>query len=523
MENDPDQADGLLRQPSSHLSDYSLNSNSTLVTSPSSPPLHRHGHRRVDSALEEDASDRGAGVSQQGSNGLGITSLNEQRPVSIPRKPVNSKSSSVNSGFADLLVSPMSTYRSGELRFHDEQEENLHSDSNLSSHQPFTANSDREPLERRLSSNDADFECRMKKRPGSGRGSWLAVSILVLAIYSTVFSGIWLIIAIMKLQYGRTVSRGGVPFATASTLYTAFAKSIELSFVTVFVAFIGQVLSKRALLQSRGVTMAEMTMRSWIMQPGSSPSGIPFLATRSNLGLPTRTSSFARNRLSLRPSSSSSYPKRHANSKIHVGIIISHWESVRYGASTKLGMLALLVALMAMTYTTASEALVTPVLKFSKTESRLMYGKVSTSFANTYYIMGNCNTPISVEVDGENSGETCIQIQHSAQSYHNYMQYLTSWVENISSRNGSDSMTQRPDPVGMLYDNTTLKGSWINVQNMTNLSEQYQRIVNNVTMAMPHAGVVAAAMDPINGIIQPSDLNVSLPEKILAVYQNPNI
>ena len=44
---------------------------------------------------------------------------------------------------------------------------------------------------------------------------------------------------------------------------------------------------------------------------------------------------------------------------------------------------------------------------------------------------------------------------------------------------------------------------------MTLLSEKYNRIVNNITMVMPHAGVVAAAMDPLNGIMQPSDLNVS--------------
>ena len=44
---------------------------------------------------------------------------------------------------------------------------------------------------------------------------------------------------------------------------------------------------------------------------------------------------------------------------------------------------------------------------------------------------------------------------------------------------------------------------------MTSLSENYTRIVNNVTMAMPHVGVVAAAMDSFNGIMQPSDLDVS--------------
>ena len=174
---------------------------------------------------------------------------------------------------------------------------------------------------------------------------------------------------------------------------------------------------------------------------------------------------------------------------------------------------------MAMTYTTASDALIVPILRFSKTESQLMYGKVSTSFANSDSVMNNCKTPISTKTDPENRGSTCISLQHPAQAYHNYVQYLSSWVDNINSGNGSDDMTQRPDPVGMLYDNTTLIGSWTNVQNMSVLSEKYQRIVYNVTMVMPHAGIVAAAMDPINGIIQPSDLNVSLDKP--AVHQHP--
>ena len=268
MEHNSDQADRLLRQPSSHLSDYSLNSNSTLITSPTSPPLHRHGHSRENSATEEDTSGHGAGVSQQSGYGLGITNINEQERASVIRKPVEGRTSSTKSLSTELLLSPISAARQREIRFDDEHEENVHNDSDVPSHQPFTANSDREPLDKRSSLIQADFECRMKSRPASGRSSWLAVSILVLAIYSTLFSGIWLIIAMMKLSYGHTVSRRGVPFTTASILYTAFAKSIELSFVTVFVAFIGQVLSKRALLQTRGVTMAEMTMRSWVMQPG---------------------------------------------------------------------------------------------------------------------------------------------------------------------------------------------------------------------------------------------------------------
>jgi len=64
----------------------------------------------------------------------------------------------------------------------------------------------------------------------------------------------------------------------------------------------------------------------------------------------------------------------------------------------------------------------------------------------------------------------------------------------------------------MLYDNTTVKGSWTNIpeNNMTVLSKEYNRTVNNVTMAMPHASLFAAAQDPINGIVQPKELNVRL-------------
>ena len=45
--------------------------------------------------------------------------------------------------------------------------------------------------------------------------------------------------------------------------------------------------------------------------------------------------------------------------------------------------------------------------------------------------------------------------------------------------------------------------------NMTGLSKKYNRTVNNITMAMPHPGVIAAAKELRNGIIQPRDGSVS--------------
>ena len=409
MEHTSDQDDGPLRQPSSHLSDYSLNSNSTLIASPTSPVLHQRRHLHADCLTEEEHE---AGTAQNDNldpqirvHGLGISDLDNHKGFSISRKVVGSGPTTPAS--VNLLLSPMSAIVGGkgytsvkDDDFDEGQDENFRSVSRSSSHQVFTADSDRDPLRKASPPPEADFECRMKRRPESGRGSCLAVSVLILSVYSTVFSGIWLLVAIIKPRYGHEVSTTrGLPITTASPLYAAFAKSIELSFVAVFVVFIGQALSKRARFKSKGVTIAEMSMRSWVIQPGT---------------------------------------------------IFSHWDSVRYAGATRLGVLALLVALMAMVYTTASDSLVTPVLRFGETEHHILYGQVSASFANTYYIMDQCKTPIQSAMDATDSGRTCIQIEHAGQAFHNYMQYLTNWVDNIGMGNSSNIMTQRPDPVGMV-------------------------------------------------------------------------
>lgn len=97
------------------------------------------------------------------------------------------------------------------------------------------------------------------------RLSWLSVWLIILSVYSTILSGLWLGVAIAQPRWGRTISSGGsMDLSTANVLTAIFAKTIELSFVTVFVAFIGQVLTRRAIATNAGMTMAEMTMRTWI-------------------------------------------------------------------------------------------------------------------------------------------------------------------------------------------------------------------------------------------------------------------
>jgi hypothetical protein len=91
----------------------------------------------------------------------------------------------------------------------------------------------------------------------------------------------------------------------------------------------------------------------------------------------------------------------------------------------------------------------------------------------------------------------------------NYINFVSTWAAvNKNGTGESVNILERPQAQGMLYDNTTVTGSWImpNSSNMTTANTKYSRIINNVTMAMPHAGIFAAAREPSNNIMQPTDL-----------------
>lgn len=219
--------------------------------------------------------------------------------------------------------------------------------------------------------------CTSSKDIHSRRTTWFAISITMLSIYSTIFSGIYLVIALVQPRYGHKItSKGGsvLNVSTASTLFTLFAKTIELSFVTVFVAFLGQVLSRRSLMKAeRGITISEMTMRSWIIQPGS---------------------------------------------------MITHWENLHHAGISILGVITLTAALVAMFYTTASESLVSPTLKFGHMQHKLMYGEVSMSYANPKAVAANCQTPITAKEDPINAGNTCLQIANAGSCQYYRLQIL---------------------------------------------------------------------------------------------------
>ena len=104
----------------------------------------------------------------------------------------------------------------------------------------------------------APQNCPSRKQIWISRGHYLSVTLLVLSVFSTVFSGLYLGVALRKPRYGHFISdHGKITYNTASTLIALFAKLTELSFITVFVAFIGQVISRRSFMkkQGRGITL----------------------------------------------------------------------------------------------------------------------------------------------------------------------------------------------------------------------------------------------------------------------------
>ncbi|PGH09159.1 hypothetical protein GX51_00913 [Blastomyces parvus] len=290
------------------------------------------------------------------------------------------------------------------------------------------------------------------------RMSWLTITILVLAFYSTALSGLYLIVAFIKPRYGSRIGRGGIAPDTASLLSALFAKTIELSFVTVFVAFLGQVLSRRALTKrATGISIADMSMRGWIMQPGS---------------------------------------------------LITHWQHVKHSGLTLIGVIALTATFMALLYTTAADALVSPKLSYGSEELVDFTGAVKTKFANVPYLKDECLTPIPLSVDPDAGPTTCLQLSYVGQAYHNYREYISEW--SLLSREGKKAgvdMANRIVPAGSWNDNTTLRGSWIHERDIREMSKQHGRMVNNVTAAMPHAGIIAASRHPSNSLRQPSDFN----------------
>ena len=92
--------------------------------------------------------------------------------------------------------------------------------------------------------------------------------------------------------------------------------------------------------------------------------------------------------------------------------------------------------------------------------------------------------------------------------YHNYMLYLSKWNSTLKDNNGKIGDLPRPNPTGVLFDNTTIEGSWIHPVDMHDASIRFGRTIDNRTMALPHSGIFEIPQIPKNNMLSQASSDV---------------
>ncbi|KAL1623483.1 hypothetical protein SLS54_004473 [Diplodia seriata] len=303
------------------------------------------------------------------------------------------------------------------------------------------------------------------------RTRWVTSSIILISIYATIVSGLFLVVALRGPEWPMIRTSGWLTPSNASLLVAILAKTVELSFGSSIVAFLGQVLSRRSLSvrgSGKGVTLAEMSMRNWVGAPG---------------------------------------------------YMVANFETVRYALFSILGIISFIAAIVATVYTSASDALVQPQLKLGALETKIAKANVMTKFANNQYLGFNCETPIPVSEDEEHRNATCLDISYAAQAYHDYQRYVAEWDSFAKNKSAGTTKETRVPAFSQYRSEIQVNGTWLDVSAF----EWNGRVVNNVSLAMPHAGVLGAATDERNEILQPSELGGLGAYNLVASVPSPAI
>jgi len=59
----------------------------------------------------------------------------------------------------------------------------------------------------------------------------------------------------------------------------------------------------------------------------------------------------------------------------------------------------------------------------------------------------------------------------------------------VAAGNGSEHQQYRPNGFALWQQNTTINGTWVDKIDTKAKSKELNRIINNITLAMPHIGV----------------------------------
>lgn len=306
------------------------------------------------------------------------------------------------------------------------------------------------------------YECSSVRPPIEQQWTWLNKIVIGLAIFSTLFSGMFLGVAVYRPRWGYSIGpQGRLPYNTATLSCVLISKAVELAFATTFVAFLGQVLSMRAIQPYgaiktlQGLSMADINMKLWVLQPGT---------------------------------------------------LLTHFAGVRYVLPSLLGMSTLVATLGTTFYTTAAQSLVSPKLKLGKVDEVPLYGEVSAPYADISYLRSRCDIPVTTSVDENNPGSLCLQLFFAAFTFRDWNAYLGDWAEIQTSQ--ADVAENRPLPHSNFYPDITASGQWVSsLDDFVRDSDKWGRLIHNTSLAMPHANLYNAARSERNRIIQPADLD----------------
>jgi len=219
--------------------------------------------------------------------------------------------------------------------------------------------------------------------------------------------------------------------STADLLFSLIAKSIEIASAALYLNFLGQFLTRRS-FRARGISLAEIAVREWLVQP----------------------------------------------------VVIWNWENFKYATTTVLGSGSLLTAVSIYFFTAASNSLVSPHLAMGKWESTQFSGKVRMNFGNNVVLKNECWAPIDADLDGQNIGESCVNILASGLANQDFNNFMKDWRDAKPSSN----LAIRPGATSSIFTDTRTEGTWVqsSTSDISANFAKYGRVVNNITLSMPH-------------------------------------
>lgn len=98
------------------------------------------------------------------------------------------------------------------------------------------------------------------------------------------------------------------------------------------------------------------------------------------------------------------------------------------------------------------------------------------------------------------------------------MDFLSTWKD---TSHASLDMAKRPEARSTLYNNVTMIGTWIETQfsDVSSNFDTHSRIINNVSLAMPHPGEAQRSQTDQPGLDKPMHERVTFADRVVGVYK----